>query len=395
VHLRCFTAVLGLFLSSAAVTPAFAADAAPPAPKPVAPAPAPAAGNALDYTAEARVLFRVAACAGQEALPANVSAKLAKDYCAAIDLRKQRYHKGWLAKARPFFDNLVPKGLPTTVVYPFGGGDLLGALVVYPQATEITAISLEPAGDPRSIRTLKGADLEAGLAEQKHLIAHLLSIGHSKTADMSKAAKEQLPSQLIMALAALSALDMEPVGLRYFRLGPAGEVQYLTQADLDAAPNEKARGHLFESYELTFRPAGGGDTKVFRHIKANLADDHLPKDSPVLRHLEAKGKVSGMTKAASYLLWWDSFSRIRTYLLDHVQWMVSDSTGIPPQYTKPAGFEQVAYGRFVDGFFKQGKKPTEDFRAVWKNPAGPMNFLFGYPDSVGNRHLLVTRRTSP
>ena len=44
--------------------------------------------------------------------------------------------------------------MPKTVVYPFGGGDLLSALVAFPDATEITTISLEQAGDPRRLRTL-------------------------------------------------------------------------------------------------------------------------------------------------------------------------------------------------------------------------------------------------
>src|SRR4051812_11604911 len=41
-------------------------------------------------------------------------------------------------KGRTFFDKLVPADAPAAVVYPFGGGDLLSALVAFPNATEIT-----------------------------------------------------------------------------------------------------------------------------------------------------------------------------------------------------------------------------------------------------------------
>ena len=51
-------------------------------------------------------------------------------------------------------------------------------------------------------------------------------------------------------------------------------------------------------------------------------------DPRVVKHLEAKGPIAGMTKAASYLLSWDSFSTIRDYLTGHVVWMVSDATGV-------------------------------------------------------------------
>ena len=42
---------------------------------------------------------------------------------------------------------------------------------------------------------------------------------------------------------------------------------------------------------------------------ANLDDSHLDADPRVLRHLEAKDKVAVMTKAASFLLWYDDFSQ--------------------------------------------------------------------------------------
>ena len=56
--------------------------------------------------------------------------------------------------ARAFFAAHVPKDVPKKVVYPFAGGDLSTALTVYPDADEITNMSLEPAGDPRDIDTL-------------------------------------------------------------------------------------------------------------------------------------------------------------------------------------------------------------------------------------------------
>ena len=52
-----------------------------------------------------------------------------------------------------------------------------------------------------------------------------------------------------------------------------------------------------------------------------------------------------MTKAASFLLWYDDFAKIRDYLLQHVAWMISDASGIPPSYAEPAGFDCIAMVR--------------------------------------------------
>ena len=63
--------------------------------------------------------------------------------------------------------------------------------------------------------------------------------------------------------------------------------------------------------------------RIYRHILANLDDAHIKKDPAALRQLEKKGHVMsrGMTKAASYLLTFDDFSKMRQYVIDHVDWM--------------------------------------------------------------------------
>src|SRR5204862_7149950 len=109
----------------------------------------------------------------------------------------------------------------------------------------------------------------------------------------------------------------------------------------------------FADLELTFRRRGeSGPPRIYRHLQANLADKVLATTPGVMAHLEAKGRVAAMTKAASYLLWSPAFKRIRDYLLAHADWMISDSTGIPPAFAGPAGFEQETWGRFTGSFIK-------------------------------------------
>ena len=141
--------VLALSLAADAGSPAAAAAA----PAPVRPGPAPAehaaaapqagsADGALDFTAEAKLLFRVVACEGDAPLPKNIDEKLLAEHCKELHRRMDLYKKTWISVAQPFLQKLKPAGLPTTVVYPFGGGDLISALTTWPEATEITTMSL-------------------------------------------------------------------------------------------------------------------------------------------------------------------------------------------------------------------------------------------------------------
>jgi hypothetical protein len=357
-------------------------------------APARAAGSAVDFATAGRTLSRVAACAPTGEIPARFDKRVVDSHCRILNDLETRWREHWLARARPFFDAIVPADLPTQIVYPFGGGDLLTALVVFPTATDITTLSLEPAGDARSIDRLPPQDLAPILTEVRAKVNHLFELAHSKTIDMGMMARSKIPGDLTYALAALVIHDMELLSLRYFRLSATGQIQYLTQLDVDAADAAEggSKRTAFQHLEIEFQPRAGGPRRVFRHIAANLDDIHLHADPSVLLFLESKGQIAAMTKAASYLLWWTEFTKIRNYLLEHMVWMVSDSTGVSPDEAQAAGFEQIPYGRFDGPFFRVGKRATELLQKLWAEHAQPLTFRFGYPDNAGHDHLLITRR---
>src|SRR4051794_12034450 len=107
-----------------------------------APAAAPATAvhpqGGQDFTAEVKLLYRVVACQGDAPLPANVDAKIVEEHCKELNRRANKYKETWVNVASPFIQKLKPEGLPTTVVYPFGGGDLISALTTYPELKDVT-----------------------------------------------------------------------------------------------------------------------------------------------------------------------------------------------------------------------------------------------------------------
>jgi len=224
-------------------------------------------------------------------------------------------------------------------------------------------------------------------------------------------------------LLGLVANGFEPVGMRYIRLEDDGSIHYLTDeeiADLDgkAAAGRGGEGgkgtrararkgdwldpnfsEAFAHVEIEYRKAGDPDdrVRVHRHFGWNLHDSQLADHPQLITHLAAKGKVTVLVKGGSYLLWRGDFSTIRDYLLDHLAWMLSDSTGIPPAYASKAGMVQETYGRFTGAFLEgaestYGARHSADFRALWhKNPKRRLPFRFGYVDMNKQAHLLVTR----
>jgi hypothetical protein len=391
----------------------------------VALAASPARAEDADFAPQARELAGVVACAPGVAAPSRFDGKVLSAHCRQLAMLQRWWQHRWLSRAQPFLEKVVPADLPPRVVYPFGGGDLLTALVTFPHATEINTVSLEPSGDVRTVDTIAPEDLDGALADVRDMTTRLFAVAHSKTSTMRKMANAKFPGELALALIALTMNDLEPVSVRYFRVAPDGDLHYLSPSEINAgstrpiapAPTSSsssmatptsttpaavtappvaplppaARAQPFANLEIAFRPRGGGPTRVFRHISANLDDQHLNADPGVIRYLETKGNVAAMTKAASYLLWWRGFSQIRTYLLGHMVWMISDSTGIPPENAAAAGFEQIPYGHFEGTFLKTTQKQSESFQRLWSDSVESISFRFGYPDVAGNAHLMITR----
>jgi hypothetical protein len=218
--------------------------------------------------------------------------------------------------------------------------------------------------------------------------------------------KGPIPGQLAFFITTLAILGYEPVSLHFFRLDDAGGVVHLGDADVVAMLPKKAKkkkgtwvdtdySEAYTNMELTFRRVGDPSAPliVHRHFAANLADGAL-RGSALEKHLIAKGKIVAITKAASYLLWLPSFSVIRDYLLGHMAYMVSDSTGVPPRFARKAGFKQTTYGTFTGAYLGASEKENEAFRSLWNGqPKRKLGFRFGYPDAAGNVHLMITAPT--
>jgi hypothetical protein len=355
-----------------------------------------------DFINEARAIYRVVACSGG-ALPGGIDAAVIEDHCSRMGKNIENYRFNFIQKAAPFMAASRPGGIPRTIVVPFGGGDLLPAIVVYPEASEITTISLEGAGDPRRLLKANRQQLRQALEEYRLNVGFMLMTNDSSNSSIRSLERGLIPNQLAFSLTALSILGREPVSLKFFRVENDGSIHYLTFeeiAELEKVRGQRLKGSWIDSdfsvayrnMELVFRKKAGGDSIIHRHIAFNLDDKHLA-GSGVLRHLEKKGNVSVMIKGASYLLWFDNFSALRNYLLGHMAFCISDSTGLLPKHASNAGFKQTTYGKFTGAFLEdEGGSNASAMRSLFESqPFRPLPFRFGYSDIHGANHLIITR----
>ena len=346
------------------------------------------------FTKQVLAAFAVAGCGGDDGLiPAHIDEKLVETHCSMLESSYAEYKREWLDVAGPFIAKLRPAGLPTTVVYPFGGGDLVSALATYPDATELTTLSLEIAGDVRAIDKADNKRLGSELAQLRDHLGKLFLKAHSRTINLDIETRGAIPGEVAYTMAALVIHGYEPVTLRYFAFNPDGSLDWLTQADI-AKNKKQGREGPFANAEIRFRKSGDATVRVLRHVAYDLSDASLKRSPALIKHLEAKGKVSAMTKAASHLLWDDgTFATIRHYLMKHTDWMISDTTGVPPRIAKKYGFVQDVYGAYEwpEPFGSVNNADARAFHEMFKT-AAPIPFRYGYPDNKSHGHIVVTRK---
>jgi hypothetical protein len=372
-----------------------------------------------DFIADIRALYRVVGCGHlDEPLPdalthgdADRAAKLAKvidHHCKELKPQMDKYRDEYFGKAREWFVAHEPADLPKTVVYGFGGGDLVSALVAFPNATAITTISLELSGDPRKYASLTPEQLDSALAAFRHDIGLLIGVGSNLSTNLSAQQRSQIAAQLSSHLLGMATGGYEPVAARFFAIDDNGAIHYFEKDEIDADQKSgkslsgswksPAFAQSFYNVEVEYTAPNDPTIRVFRHIGWNLGDEYLKQHTGLLAHLASLGQVAICVKGGSYLLWHDDFSMFRQYMIDHGQWMVTDSTGLAPAYVDSAVFQQDAYGQF-DGpptgwKFEtlDGTKASRSFRKLWASPKDKMPFRFGYLDKNGHNHIVITTR---
>lgn len=357
-----------------------------------------------DFIADVKPLYDVVTCQGTP--PAQLDAKALAGYCTRQNQRYEHFRANWAVRAQKFVGDLLPPELSADqeLVYPFGGGDLMAALALFPKAKVITTLSLELAGDPRRLPGLTDPKvLEASLSALANASASTLMSNDSLSKNLSATQQGELPGQLSMHLMGLALAGQEPVAVRFFRVEPDGSLHYFSSDEVKelegtTATNLKANwkapdfSPAFANVEIEFVARGqpNASRQIHRHLAVNLANDSLPPG--VLKHLESKGRVTAMTKAASYLLWREAFSTVRDYLLAHADFMVSDSTGIPPRHWTGRGCTVAAYGAFEKSFLGTWEPYQEELRKTFAT-AKKVPMRFGYPDgSAGKHNHLLTAR---
>ena len=159
----------------------------------------------LNFIDEARVVFRVAACGAVGDMPARFDAAVVTKHCDELRRAYADYRKTLGGRRRAVLRGPAPEGPAEASSCTRSAAAISRARSQpSPTRTEITTISLEPAGDIRPVDKLarRLPRATSWRCTASHL-ERLFEKAHSRTDNLEKESKTELPGEILFALAAL------------------------------------------------------------------------------------------------------------------------------------------------------------------------------------------------
>jgi len=296
-----------------------------------------------EFAEEARQLWQLVGC--EAPLPEGLDAVPVKSFCARRARATARDARA-LAELEKVLQPLRPPRLPSATVYPLSDSDLASALAAYPDARNTTLVSSVGCGDPRVLPGLRDpARLALFLSSAWGGGTRLVHSGSGERGEPAHTAADR--PALPLLLSALAAAGDEPVGLKYFRIEPAGTLRYLGAGEIASMERTPQGPRPFDGCEIAFVRRGepvGTLPRLVRSVRADLSDAGVAADPAPLAHLDSKGTF-GAVLAGATALSGEKLSRLRDLLLRRAVFTVSDGTGPSAEQVKQAGLVEERRAR--------------------------------------------------
>lgn len=266
----------------------------------------------------------------------------------------------------------LPEGRDTTatLLYAFSGPDYLYANTFYPGAKKYILFGLEPVGRIPVLDTTKNQELffNAIRRSLKTSLSRNFFITLHMSGDL-RASEYNGVTSILMLYAAYTGHKIKDIS--YVSVDTNGRVLPCTYDSLKLR-NETGgvRLNLIDSL---------GREKEVTYFSFN-AENSMFENCTVKKYLETlDGKIFGMLKAASYLMHYDGFMKIREIFTSKVSVLLTDDTGLSYRTMKSVFSKIQLYGKYSSPVDMFDYINLHDLQLAYDSlPAKPIRFTYGY-----------------
>lgn len=285
-----------------------------------------------------------------------------------------------LAPIRAWSRSELPSPAPRAVFYPFSGPDFLFAYTFFPEAGDYLLVGLEPVGRVPELAALPEEETARRLRWVQQTLGDMLQISFFRTNDMKSGLADEgvLPILLVfLARTGNQVLRVEPVGLD-------------GQPEAAAGDGERPpRG-----VRVTFLPAGAEGPRRLYYFSVDLSDWSLKGKREFTRFIKGFEGPATYLKAASYLMYREKYTRVRSLILSRSEVLLQDDSGIPFPEFDPARWDLKFYGTYTRPIPLFGDRYQPALRAAYEaGNARPLDFGIGYKHRSGEANLMLAAAT--
>ena len=327
--------------------------------------------------------------AGLPAKPGSPLADLQKtnawtQHRRELDRVWERFEGIQLAGMRAFQKQELsqPAMVRRPVFYPFSGPDTLMVTTFFPHNPLYVMVGLEPPGTLPAAKQLGRTDLERYLAKLRSTITPELDRSFFVTRQMDRQFRGQVTDGLFLPIVQLLVRTNHSVrGFRYVRLDDAGRI-------VARAADQLTRGA--SGVEIDFQTEGDGSIHKLFYFSANLSNNALQDNKPLLAFLSGLNRTDTFLKATSYMLHRPEFSIIDDLLLSKSTAILQDDSGIPYRYFLRPTWEVRLYGEYIRPYGSFRWLEQADLRKAYlTSRPKTLGFRIGYGYGRIPSHLLL------
>lgn len=257
--------------------------------------------------------------------------------------------------------NIVQSDLP--VFYPFSGGDFIHMHALYPDASSYLMLALEPVGTFPDFTKLAPNEQDTALIEGANLLRDIFKKSYFVTWNMEKDIKSNtfLKGILPTVLWGMAVTNHTILNVQSITIDSHGEYKYTPINPGDTSGI---------GVKIEFSKKGSDQKKELLYFSADVSNSGLNRNKTLSAYLNALPPQNSFVKAASYLMHFPDFSKIRNHLLRLSQGYLQDDTGIPFASFDKSKFSIHLYGEY--------EEPVADF----PNEMYQLDLKSAYADSL-------------
>jgi hypothetical protein len=262
------------------------------------------------------------------------------------------------------------------IFYPFSGPDFLYAYSLFSQSEKYILVGLEPVGSVPNLNTISASQLDSQLQEVRDSLYAILQFSFFRTNDMQVDLQKQgvLPVLYVfMARTNNRILDVKYVGI-----------------DKDAEIKPLQEG-MIPGVEIAFVPEGEAKPRTLYYFSTDLSNDGLQKNPQFAEFISKLDNPISYLKAASYLMYYDSFSEVKNLILSQSSHLLQDDSGMPLNSFDTAKWDLEFYGNYTSPISLFSNRYQPELRQIYVSDKDikPLNFGIGYKFGVNESNLML------